>query len=327
MPVSIVIPTHNMASYLGLAIESVLRQTHSDWDLHVVDDGSTDATAELVARYKNDQRIHYWYQTNQERAAARNRGITNSSGKYVAFLDADDLWEPEKLHKQVAALESNPGAALCYTYARYIRRDGTPLPNEKQLTACEGYVLPDLVRGNFIPVSSVLVRRSALDTAGMFDISRLLTGAEDWDLWLRIALEYPIKAVCEELTLYRVHDTPHSHRAMLKGALAVLDKRFSDPDFANRARTTKTQAQAYAYFGTAGFASSTVTRAERLKLLLKGWWISPASLVSDAGLLALGRLLLPFSVVTALKERFVKFLGFRRKRIRGELAQNETPRR
>ncbi len=320
MRVSIVIPAKNMANYLQLAIASVIRQTYLEWDLHIVDDGSTDSTAEMVAGYPAGQQIHYWYQTNQERAVARNRGITSSSGEYVAFLDADDLWEPEKLHKQIAALESNPDAALCYSHARYINPDGTPLARERHLAACDGYVLPQLARGNFIPVSSVIVRRAALEAVGMFDTNRNLTGGEDWDLWLRIASKYPIKAVAEELTFYRVHTTPHSHRVILRGAIAVLEKQFANPDFAKRALITKARAKAYCYFGTAGFASSSVGRGERLKLLLKGMRISPASLISPAGGLALARSVLPSSFVSALKEGFVKGFGFCRKGVGGKFA-------
>ena len=107
-----------MAGYLQAAIESVRCQTYADWDLHVVDDGSTDSTPQVAAQFQSDSRIRYWRQPNQERAAARNKGIRCSTGKYVAFLDADDLWQPEKLKNQVAELEAHPDAALCYTSAR-----------------------------------------------------------------------------------------------------------------------------------------------------------------------------------------------------------------
>src|SRR5437588_12372963 len=101
MLVSVVIPARNMANYLPVAIDSVLRQSYPSWELHVVDDGSTDRTREVVGRYLTDSRIHYWAQPNLERAVARNRGIACSSGEYIAFLDADDFWHPDKLARQV----------------------------------------------------------------------------------------------------------------------------------------------------------------------------------------------------------------------------------
>ena len=138
--VSVIIPARNMADYLRLAIESVRRQTYTDWDLHIVDDGSTDSTPEMAAQFQADSRIHYWRQPNQERAVARNKGIDCSSGKYVAFLDADDSWQAEKLKKQVAELEDHPDAALCYTSVRYMRSDGSLLREQRQLTVPSGTV-------------------------------------------------------------------------------------------------------------------------------------------------------------------------------------------
>lgn len=302
MTVSVVIPTKNMANYLKFAIDSVLSQTYADWDLHIVDNGSTDSTAELVTKYSSDRRIHYWPQpTDTERAAGRNRGITESSGEYVAFLDADDLWKPDKLEKQIASLQPDSNAALCYTYARCIDPEGNLLDSDPQLTATSGDVLRQLVRGNFIPVSSVVVRRRALDTVGTFDTDRRLIGSEDWDLWLRIASRYPVRLVSEELTRYRVYNTPRSHRLILNGALAVLDKQFSRAEFPGQARITARKAKAFAYLSSAGFPLRSVAHGERLKLLLKAASISPASVASPAGLLALARLLFPFSATTALK--------------------------
>jgi len=307
--VSVIIPARNMADYLRLAIESVRRQTYTDWDLHIVDDGSTDSTPEMAAQFQADSRIHYWRQPNQERAVARNKGIDCSSGKYVAFLDADDSWQAEKLKKQVTELQDHPDAALCYTSVRYMRSDGSLLREQRQLTVPSGTVLPQLARGNFIPVSSVLVRRAALEAVGGFDIDPRLTGAEDWDLWLRIASIYAVKAIPEELTLYRLHNTPRSHRLILNGTLAVVQKEFADPNFQKLARLTKAEAEAYAYLCSAGFAASSITRRERLKLTFKGVSISPGCVASRAGLLAVARTILPPLPLTLLLRLAVSTRG------------------
>jgi glycosyltransferase involved in cell wall biosynthesis len=301
MLVSVVIPARNMARYLPLAIESVLSQSCTSWDLHVVDDGSTDHTPDVVRRYLTDPRVHYWTQPNQERAVARNKGIGCSAGEYIAFLDADDLWQPDKLSKQIAILDRDRSAALCYTHARYIDSEGRPLTAEKHLAAREGKVLPELIRGNFIPVSSAVVRKQALDSVGFFDTDARLIGAEDWDLWLRIAAAFPIRLAPEELTLYRVHNTPRSHRQILNGALAVVRKQFSSPEFAVKAGLTEAAAEACAYLSSAGFASPAVTRPERLKLLLKAVSIAPTSILSSSGFLASARVALPSRLVAMLK--------------------------
>ena len=128
--VSVVIAAYNQASWLAQAIDSVRAQTFADWELVIVDDGSTDDTPAVVARAE-DARIVYVRQARAERAAARNRGIAASTGRLVAFLDADDLWRPEKLARQVAALAADPAAGLCYTIARFIDAAGRPLPLRK----------------------------------------------------------------------------------------------------------------------------------------------------------------------------------------------------
>src|SRR5205823_13496149 len=117
--------------WLAQAIESVRAQTFTDWDLVVVDDGSTDETRSVIARFADDARIRCLSQPRAERASARNRGIGASSGPLVAFLDADDLWRPRKLACQVEALLDRPDAGLCYTVARFVDGAGRPLALRK----------------------------------------------------------------------------------------------------------------------------------------------------------------------------------------------------
>jgi len=265
----------------------------------VVDDGSTDATASLAGGL--DPSVKVLQREHAGLGPARTAGVAAATSEFIAFLDADDVWHPNKLARQVSVLERAPKSALCYTYARYIDPEGNPLKAERHVGAREGYILPQLIRGNFIPVSSVVVRRSALDTVGMFDIDSRLIGSEDWDLWLRIAAAFPVRLVPEELTLYRIHHTPRSHRVMLNGAIAVVKKRFSNPEFGGKAHITERKAEAQAYMSSAGFASPALARSERLKLLLRGISIAPTSILSSSGLLAFARAALPSSMIALLK--------------------------
>ena len=146
--VSIVLATHDDARWLDGAIASVRRQTLSDWELLVADDGSTDGTRDVVARYADDGRVHYLPGPHLERAAARNRGLAAAQGELIAFLDADDRWQPAKLERQVAALAAAPDAALSYTIARFVDADDTPLELRKPPRAIHGEIFPALMRGN-----------------------------------------------------------------------------------------------------------------------------------------------------------------------------------
>src|SRR5437879_1495651 len=201
--VSVVIAAYNHARWLGQAIDDVQRQTFCDWELVVVDDGSTDSTRAVVARYEGDPRVHYLFQPNQERSAARNRGIAATSGRLLAFLDADDRWVPDKLAKQVAALAASPEAAFCYTPARFVDGSGAPLATRKPPRSVAGWIFPSLVRANLIILASVVARRDRVEEVGGFDAALPVYGCEDWDLWLRLARRHPVAVVDEELTLYR----------------------------------------------------------------------------------------------------------------------------
>ena len=244
--VSVVIGTYNSARWLGATIDSVRRQTFQDWELVIVDDGSTDDTRRVVGGHADDPRIRYVLQTRAGRSAARNRGIAMSSGPLVAFLDADDLWRPEKLAKQVSALGAEPAAGLCYTAARFIDAAGRQLPIRKPLRAVSGRILPRLMRGNVIILASVLVRRTCLDAVGAFEAT--LHACEDWDLWLRLARRYPVAVVDEELTLYRVHGDNTARAKVLEGGLRVVDRLYLESDMPRLAHLSRAAARARLYW-------------------------------------------------------------------------------
>src|SRR5262249_23976964 len=143
--VSVIIPTYNCARYIATAVESVLAQRLEDQEILVIDDGSTDTTRETLARF--GEKIHYIYQTNSGVSLARNRGLAVASGRYVAFLDSDDAWYPNKIHRQLEALKQNPGAAACYS--AFMVCDSTLSPVSVHTAEPRSSALEDmLLRGN-----------------------------------------------------------------------------------------------------------------------------------------------------------------------------------
>jgi glycosyltransferase involved in cell wall biosynthesis len=192
---SVIIPTYNSASHVFDAVSSVLAQTWPKIEIIVVDDGSTDGTEDYLRPFFD--RIQYVYQNNSGRSAARNRGIKLATGDYVAFLDADDLWYPTKLEKQITALNFCPGTNWAYCKVFLVDNQGEPLSSkfwpEHFGSGRPGSheVLVDLLLGGFeISTSSVVVRRDVLIEAGFFDES--LETSEDTNLWIRLAAISPL---------------------------------------------------------------------------------------------------------------------------------------
>jgi glycosyltransferase involved in cell wall biosynthesis len=187
MLVSVVIPTFNSAGFLVQAIQSVLAQTYQDFEIIVVDDASTDNTESAIQRFGN--RVSYIRQESGGPSAARNRGILQSRGELIAFLDADDLWRPTKLARQVEYMAQHSEAVLVYT--DFTRGPEPGSNNQSRLQAFQQRnpvsAFQGLLLENFIATSTVMVRRSALATSGLFDPA--LRGSEDLDLWLRLARE------------------------------------------------------------------------------------------------------------------------------------------
>ncbi len=184
--VSVVLPTYNRAHLLSESIGSVLAQGYSDFEILVVDDGSTDNTREVVAGI-DDKRIRYVELTpNRGQASARNVGIKEAKADLIAFQDSDDIWMPEKLGMQVSALrESPPGTGVVYTaYERICgnRRDVLP---SRRIVATTGDVHAQLLRGNFITTQTTIVRRECFEKAGSFNESQ--KSMDDWDLFIRLS--------------------------------------------------------------------------------------------------------------------------------------------
>jgi glycosyltransferase involved in cell wall biosynthesis len=229
--ISVVITAYNEEDFVGIALRSALRQTRSDLEIIVVDDGSGDRTVDVVNSF-DDERIRLISQENQGLSAARNTGIAASSCPLVAFLDSDDLWMPEFCEQMAAALESRPGAGFSYSDAwwlddstdRFYRASAMSVnqPPEDPPADPEEFLRLLLTRGNFIFVST-MVRRTVLDEVGGFDTT--LTAVEDYDMWIRI-LEAGHGAVAtgRRLALKRDRGTSMSrqHRNMFVNLRRVL---------------------------------------------------------------------------------------------------------
>ncbi|MCI0698577.1 glycosyltransferase [candidate division KSB1 bacterium] len=195
---SVIIPTFNRVAFLREAIDSVLAQTEKDFELIVVDDGSTDGTRELVAEHGD--RIRYFFQPNAGASAARNFGIRHAAGNLMAFLDSDDLWLPKKLARQVQWMAAHSNIMLCYTDEIWIRR-GVRV-NQKMIHAkAGGWIYPLCLPRCIISPSSVLMRRELFDAVGLFD--EQLPVCEDYDLWLRVASRFEVGFIPEPLIVKR----------------------------------------------------------------------------------------------------------------------------
>jgi glycosyltransferase involved in cell wall biosynthesis len=225
--VSLVIATFNHARLLGEAIDSALAQTLEGVEIIVVDDGSTDDTPSLLARYAD--RVRVIRQHNRGLPAARNTGLAAARGTYVAFLDADDVLAPTKLAEQRSVLERAPalGWTFCDVRIESVATGAGVTASERfgyAARALDGWLFPELVHGNFISAIAPLVRRTALDAAGGFDES--LTALEDWDLWLRLSLVAEARYTPAVLATYRVppHGMSADRARMDRNRFRVLDK-------------------------------------------------------------------------------------------------------
>lgn len=242
--VSVIMPAFNAEKTISAAVESVFKQTFENWELLVINDGSTDSTLDIMSQF-NDERIRLITQVNQGVAAARNTGLRQANGEYIAFLDSDDLWLPTKLEKQAALLKrSGIELGLVYTKHRGFIDDPTQ-SFSMDVDASIGYDndYHRLLIMDYVPTLTVMIRASLISDIGYFRED--LRGTEDWDYWIRIAKYYGLERVNEELALYRI--SPNSlSRNKDKHAieeLKVLDMHLSADS--NIPRTVCHMARAY----------------------------------------------------------------------------------
>ena len=238
--ISVIIPTYNRENMIGYAIKSVLNQTFKNLEIIVVDDGSTDNTEEIIRGFK-DKRVKYIkkYKKNRGISVARNVGIKIARGKYIALLDSDDKWLPEKLDKQIKILQDgSPELGVVYSNSCYIDESGkniNKLPKPKKL---EGYIYEDLLGGNYVGTpSTVLIRKECFQQVGLFD--DLLNAQADWDMWIRIAKYYRFTLIKTPLVRYRLHSNQLSKNLGVKiiSANRILVKYANELEIRRRAHS------------------------------------------------------------------------------------------
>lgn len=190
--ISIIIPTFNRCAWLQKTLDSVYQQTSKQYEVLVIDDGSSDATA-LMLQQQYPQ-VSYYYQNNAGVSAARNKGLALAKGNWLAFLDSDDQWLPEKLEKQIEKLNSQPSYKVCHTEEIWLR-NGVPVKQMKKHKKMAGWIFSQCLALCAMSPSSILIHRDVFEKIGVFDVS--LPACEDYDLWLRITAQYPVLLIAQ----------------------------------------------------------------------------------------------------------------------------------
>jgi glycosyltransferase involved in cell wall biosynthesis len=227
--VSIVMPAFNRERFVAAAIDSVLSQTFTDWELLIIDDGSSDETPAIAGRYveRDGSRIHLIRQPNRGVTVARNTAIRRARGRYIAFLDSDDLWMPAKLDRQLAAFDAHPDAAFIYTGYVLMNEDGTPRRTVRPDRRWQGDIHRRLwLEDNEILGPTVMVATAMLSRVGLFD--EALKGAENLDLRLKLSKLGPVFYVDDVLYRYRKHPDTLTSQAELMDAqqLRLIEAHF-----------------------------------------------------------------------------------------------------
>jgi glycosyltransferase involved in cell wall biosynthesis len=292
---SIVIPAYNVSAYIEEAIDSALAQTLTDLEVIVIDDGSTDDTAEVIERVikkHNDPRLKVLRRANGGLAAARNTGILMSSGEYIGFLDADDIWLSTKTERQVEMMDRDPTIGISFSQSRYMLENGALTSHLLQADKLSPS-FHDMIRRNHVGNGSApIVRRRCFEQAGRFN--EALKSCEDYEMWCRILwlTEFRIQGIPEPLTLYRIRDTSLSFN---------FAKFLANADLAMTALRTQMRyvpervfraAHAEHYRIAAWKAGSTQQDAVARKLLLKALRLWPWLIVSDWRVIAVAVALL-----------------------------------
>lgn len=250
--VSVIIPSYNSAQYVAAAVESILAQSYPHVEIIVVDDGSTDNTAAVMAAYAANPRVRYIRQENGGVSRARNHGIEQSSGQYIGFLDADDTWLPSKLKLQMAVFQRDPNCKACY--GAYILVDADLNEIGIRHSPRRGRTLEDLlIHGNVIGnICTVVCERSLFEKVGGFDPA--LSQCADWDMWVRLAAHTEFVYIDEPLVTYRQHGTNMSRNAPLleRDSLLVMQKAFAMPNLPAEYRKLRRTAFAHIYMVSAG---------------------------------------------------------------------------
>jgi glycosyltransferase involved in cell wall biosynthesis len=299
--VSVVIATYNYGRFLAGAVESVLAQTFQDFEVIIVDDGSEDDTPEVARRLLRDARVRYQRTPRQGQPATKNTGIRLAKAPLVAFLDADDLWLPVKLERQVPLFARDRNVAVVYARKLVMDEQGNDLPYT-QPELYRGDILALVFRRNFVHFSSVVARRDVLLEVGLFDES--IPMGIDYDLWLRVALRYSFDYVDEPLVRYRTGHANLSQRQDERIDIAIkVMHRFLD-ERGGRARLSKhviRRAWAETY------CTAALVRSYRSRLAALPWFAK--SLIKGPLRWKTWRELLSLAIPNGLRRRLRRMLG------------------
>jgi len=224
--VSVVTATYNMGHYLPQAVNSVLAQTYPNVEVVIVDDGSTDDTPAVCAQFAGNPRVQVHRKQNGGQASAKNKGVELARGEFVGFLDADDLWKPDKLERQMPLFEGRPNVGVVYSDYEMMDGEGRPLP-KNPTHMHRGRVSGNLLIENFVSFPSAIVRRECLRKHGAFDA--VWGMGIDYDLWLRLSAHYDFDFVPEPTIRYRVWAGQMStnYRKRFQSAIGIM-QRFLD---------------------------------------------------------------------------------------------------
>lgn len=231
--VSIILPTYNREKYISKAINSIIEQEYTNWELLVIDDGSTDNTERIIKSFK-DERIKYFYQENSGKpSVARNKGIENSAGEFIAFIDSDDLWTTDKLENQMSwLLNEDLDIDMIFSNAQIMTINNNRRGLWSNLINEYGYITRlELLGKNHIPLPSVVIKKNCLNLVGKFNESDHLVIGEDYDLWLRISDKHKIYFINKPLIIVYKHSANTSTSSPTKNQLYLaseITKRLSE---------------------------------------------------------------------------------------------------
>jgi glycosyltransferase involved in cell wall biosynthesis len=286
--VSVIIPTFNSGQYIKAALESVFNQTYKNIEVIVVDDGSTDNTRVVLEAFM--KQIKYIYKENGGPASARNRGVKEAKGEFIAFLDADDMWLPEKIELQFGVFVKDQRIGLVSCNHHQIDEKGQILEESKHIHYLSQKVLFNvlLVKNVVSGGSNAIIKKECFDKVGLFD--EHLHGTEDWDMWLRIAKYYDVKFVEQPLVKIMVRQNSISGTTnadkMLENELRVLDKLFNSKDIKFN-WYLKNRSYCYRYFCAAWAFWDARERSKAKKYILKSLFTNPFYFITNKDCLAL----------------------------------------
>lgn len=295
--VTAIIPSYNCERFVTQAIDSALRQTYSPLEVILVDDGSTDDTYKLLTPYLGS--IKYIKQKNQGLSSARNAGIQRARGEYIAFLDADDIWNENKIQKQISFIIENKIIDVVGCYGEFIDADGAHITNfARPVYSSKIRFKNELIsKNNFSGGSEVVLRSECFKKLGLFDVT--LSSAEDWDMWLRLSKLYNFGIISEKLVKLRIRSDSMSSaknaKTMLNNELRVLEKYFTSAPLRDRL-LKKRHAIALRYLAAAIAVRDSSPSFGKFNFTLKAFINSPLLMFSRKFIL---------SFLLSLKKRFL----------------------